>query len=63
MTDSNSRTSIDEKALQDLSSQALRGLGLADDDATDAARILVLAELFGVTTHGVSRIESYGERL
>ncbi len=27
------------------------------------ARVLVLADLFGLSTHGLSRIESYGERL
>ncbi|NYS43082.1 Ldh family oxidoreductase, partial [Pseudomonas syringae pv. actinidiae] len=27
------------------------------------ANVLVLADLFGLTTHGLSRIESYGERL
>jgi ureidoglycolate dehydrogenase (NAD+) len=25
--------------------------------------VLVLADLFGLSTHGLSRIESYGERL
>lgn len=54
---------IDEAALAELASQALQGLGLARKDAEDSARIMVLGELFGVTTHGVSRIESYGERL
>lgn len=63
MTDITSTTTFSEATLQDLTYRALRGLGLASNDAIDAARILVLAELFGVTTHGVSRIESYGERL
>jgi len=63
MTNSNPMTTINETTLKDIACRALCGLGLAHDDATDAARILVLAELFGVTTHGVSRIESYGERL
>lgn len=54
---------LSETELGELATNALRGLGLERKDATDAARILVLADLFGVTTHGVSRIESYGERL
>src|SRR5258708_24619096 len=32
-------------------------------DAADAARILVLGDLFGVHTHGVSRLESYAQRM
>ena len=32
-------------------------------DAADAARILVYADMFGIHTHGVERILSYGERL
>ena len=31
--------------------------------AADCARILVLGELMGLSTHGVGRIESYGERV
>ena len=52
-----------EADLQALAADALTGLGLAREDAIDAARILVLGDLFGVHTHGVSRVESYGERL
>jgi ureidoglycolate dehydrogenase (NAD+) len=54
---------IREDELHALASGALRGLGLHAVDARDAARILVLGDLFGITTHGVSRLESYGERL
>src|SRR5258708_3300238 len=32
-------------------------------DAKGAARILVMGDLFGLSTHGVSRLESYAERL
>ena len=56
-------TLISEADLQQLATNALAGLGLTPQDAHDAARILVLGDLFGVHTHGVSRIESYGERL
>jgi LDH2 family malate/lactate/ureidoglycolate dehydrogenase len=54
---------ISEADLGELAANALAGLGLERRDAVDAARILVLGDLFGVRTHGVSRIESYGERL
>jgi LDH2 family malate/lactate/ureidoglycolate dehydrogenase len=54
---------LGEPALCDLASRALAGLGLAPADAADAARILVLGELMGLSTHGLGRIESYGERL
>ena len=52
-----------EGELQSLAARAFAGLGLAREDAEDAARILVLGDLFGHHTHGVSRLESYGERL
>ncbi|UFH50461.1 Ldh family oxidoreductase [Pseudomonas sp. KNUC1026] len=49
--------------LRTLGTDAFRGLGLGCDEAAQVAEVLVLAELFGLTTHGLSRIESYGERL
>ena len=52
-----------EAQLQDLAERAFRALGVGEADARDAARILVLGDLFGHHTHGVSRIESYGERI
>jgi LDH2 family malate/lactate/ureidoglycolate dehydrogenase len=54
---------LTENELHALATRALAGLGLSATDAGDAARILVLGDLFGVHTHGVSRLESYGERL
>lgn len=54
---------VAEAELQRAATEALIALGLGDVDASDTARILVLADLFGVSTHGTSRIESYGERL
>ena len=54
---------LPEAELADLGSKAFEGLGLAPQDAKDVCRILLLADLFGLTTHGISRIESYGERL
>lgn len=54
---------IAESALLDLATRALQAYGVRPADAADAARILVLADLFGVATHGVMRVQSYGERL
>jgi ureidoglycolate dehydrogenase (NAD+) len=54
---------ISEAELRALGVQAYENLGLAHKDAEDACRIMVLADLFGITTHGMSRFESYGERL
>ena len=54
---------VAESELQSLAAGALRALGLARGDAEVAARILVLGDLFGIHTHGVSRIASYGERI
>jgi LDH2 family malate/lactate/ureidoglycolate dehydrogenase len=54
---------IAEAELQALAAGALAALGLAPADAEAAARILVLGDLFGIHTHGVSRIEAYGERI
>jgi len=52
-----------ESELLELGARAFEGLGLDHKDAQDVARILVTADLFGLSTHGLSRIESYGERL
>lgn len=54
---------LSEAELTELATTALVGLGLTRKDAADAARVLTLAEMFGLSTHGVGRIESYGERL
>ena len=54
---------LDEAALGALATRALVALGLARADAESAARILVLGDLFGIHTHGVARIASYGERI
>lgn len=52
-----------EAELLELGTRAFQGLGLREADARLVARILVTADLFGLSTHGLSRIESYGERL
>lgn len=54
---------LSEAELTALGTRAFQGLGLPHKDAEEVCRILVLADLFGLSTHGMSRIESYGERL
>jgi LDH2 family malate/lactate/ureidoglycolate dehydrogenase len=56
-------TTIGEAELTALAICALRGLGVNARDAERTARILVLGDLFGHHTHGVLRLDSYGERL
>ncbi|MBU67658.1 MAG: hydroxyacid dehydrogenase [Cupriavidus sp.] len=57
------RVFLSEAELRQLGTRAFQGLGLTENDARDVIDILVLADLFGLSTHGLSRIESYGERL
>ncbi|HEX4779698.1 MAG TPA: Ldh family oxidoreductase [Usitatibacter sp.] len=52
-----------EGELTALAVRALRGAGVPPREAEDTARILVLGDLFGHHTHGVSRLESYCDRL
>jgi ureidoglycolate dehydrogenase (NAD+) len=52
-----------EAELSRLAERALQGLGLRADDAERVARILVMGDLFGHGTHGVLRLESYGQRI
>lgn len=54
---------ITEAELTQKGHQAFENLGLSRPDAAAAVRILVLADLFGISTHGMSRLESYGGRL
>ncbi|KER69934.1 hydroxyacid dehydrogenase [Burkholderia cepacia] len=54
---------VSKEQLTELTIEALCALGLNRNDATDTSTILVLADLFGLRTHGTSRIESYGSRL
>lgn len=54
---------IHEQALTALGMDALAALGVPLEHAQDACQIMLLADLFGISTHGFSRIESYGERL
>ena len=54
---------IPENELRVLGQSAFEGLGLSAQDAADVVNVLVIADLFGLSTHGLSRIESYGERV
>ena len=54
---------LPESALNALAIRVLVRCGMAHPEAVEAARILVLADMFGLHTHGLSRLESYGERL
>lgn len=58
-----SKIGIAEAELQTLGQRAFEALGLPPDDARDVVQVLLLADLFGLSTHGLGRIESYGERL
>lgn len=63
LLDKQSTPVLSEAELTELATTALTGLGLDRTNAAAAARVLTLAEMFGLSTHGVGRIESYGERL
>ena len=54
---------ISDSELTDLGIKAFCNQGLSLDDATEVVKVLVMADLFGLSTHGMSRVESYGERL
>jgi len=56
-------TTVSEAELTRLACAALEGLGVEREDAARVVRILVLGDLFGHHTHGVLRLESYGDRL
>jgi LDH2 family malate/lactate/ureidoglycolate dehydrogenase len=62
-TYSNDPIRVPESELTQLGVKAFQGLGLSLADARDVVRILLMADLFGLSTHGLSRVESYGERL
>jgi len=58
-----SHATITEEELTALGVKAFEALGLSTEHARQTCRVMVLADLFGISTHGFSRIESYGERL
>jgi ureidoglycolate dehydrogenase (NAD+) len=62
-TPQQTRVMIQEEELRQLGQKAFEGLGLLPNDASEVVKVLLLADLFGLSTHGLSRVESYGERL
>jgi ureidoglycolate dehydrogenase (NAD+) len=54
---------VPEAELTRLAIDALTALGVDARDAERTVRILVLGDLFGHHTHGVLRLESYGDRI
>lgn len=54
---------VERPQLERLATRALESYGLKHEDAARTAEILVLADMFGLHTHGVSRVQSYGERV
>lgn len=46
-----------------LATSALTAAGLRPDDAAATAEILVLADMFGLRTHGISRVMQYVDRV
>lgn len=54
---------IQHQQLLTLATAALLAAGLQPDDAAATAEILVLADMFGLRTHGISRVMQYAERV
>ncbi|MDQ8033485.1 MAG: Ldh family oxidoreductase, partial [Bordetella sp.] len=54
---------IDLDTLQSLAAAALRAAGANPAMADDTARALVYADSVGLSSHGVSRVPSYGGHL
>jgi LDH2 family malate/lactate/ureidoglycolate dehydrogenase len=51
------------KALQEFTAKVFEGLGMPPQDAAKEAEVLVWANLRGVDSHGVQRIEEYSKRV
>jgi len=56
-------TVIPERELLDLATRALARGGMREAEAALTARVLVLADMFGVRTHGISRVAQYLDRV
>jgi LDH2 family malate/lactate/ureidoglycolate dehydrogenase len=54
---------IGEGALLSLATRALTAGGMREAEAALVARVLVLADLFGLSTHGISRVPQYLSRV
>ncbi|QRP43469.1 Ldh family oxidoreductase [Amycolatopsis sp. FDAARGOS 1241] len=55
-------TQITAEELRGLAARALAGNGMSEEDSARVADVLVLADLFGIRTHGVARIPQYLDR-
>lgn len=58
-----SRQRFDAAELRSFAAEALMGSGLTEDDAALTARLIVQADMRGVSTHGLVRLPMYTERL
>ncbi|WP_270934156.1 Ldh family oxidoreductase [Falsiroseomonas oryzae] len=54
---------LPEDRLLALASSALERGGMRGEEAAEAARVLVLADMFGLRTHGISRVAQYLDRV
>jgi LDH2 family malate/lactate/ureidoglycolate dehydrogenase len=54
---------VEWKALQEFTAKVFEGLGMPPKDAAKEAEVLVWANLRGVDSHGVQRIEEYSKRV
>ncbi|MGM8851876.1 Ldh family oxidoreductase [Salinicola halophyticus] len=57
------KINVKQAELKRISIGALERLGIEGGDAEAVADVLVMADLMGIHTHGVTRILSYGERI
>lgn len=57
------KTKVDQATLKKIAIEALERLGIEDGDADAVADVLVMADMMGIHTHGVTRILSYGDRI
>lgn len=56
-------TTIPEAELLALATRALAHGGMPEAEAAEAAKVLVLADMFGLRTHGISRVAQYLDRV
>jgi len=61
--DAGDQVRLKRDELTTLAIQVLQANGVSRADAEAAAEILVLADLFGISTHGVDRLPSYTDRM
>lgn len=54
---------VEWKALQEFTAKVFEGLGMPPKDAAKEAEVLVWANLRGVDSHGIQRIEEYSKRV